>query len=105
MVDGSNTRKKIVTELEAGRPFSPAMFEGVLRKFTPDIPSSILSRPRSVLLTLSYWLPCPLRVFNQFNFYPMICSSRSQHAISYHKSSFVHDLECFNVFGCHVELH
>ncbi|KAL8542181.1 hypothetical protein ACS0TY_003152 [Phlomoides rotata] len=46
VVDGSNIRKKVATKLEAGRPFSPAMFEGVLRKFTPDIPSSILGRPR-----------------------------------------------------------
>lgn len=53
MVEGSNIRKKVSTELEVGRPFSPAMFEGVLRKFTPDIPSSILGRPRSALLTHS----------------------------------------------------
>ncbi|KAK3003409.1 hypothetical protein RJ639_019545 [Escallonia herrerae] len=38
--------KKDVTVLEAGRPFSPAMFEGVLRKFTPDVPNSISGRPR-----------------------------------------------------------
>ncbi|KAL6557884.1 hypothetical protein OROMI_018234 [Orobanche minor] len=45
-VGGSNPKKKDVSELETGRPFSPTMFEGVLRKFTPDMPSSILRRRR-----------------------------------------------------------
>lgn len=51
MVSGTSVKKKDVTVLEIGRPFSPTMFEGVLRKFTPDVPSSLSSRPRSVLLT------------------------------------------------------
>ncbi|KAL6514903.1 hypothetical protein OROGR_020482 [Orobanche gracilis] len=45
-VGGSDSKKKDVSELETGRPFSPTMFEGVLRKFTPDMPSSILRRRR-----------------------------------------------------------
>ncbi|KAL6513419.1 hypothetical protein OROGR_020905 [Orobanche gracilis] len=45
-VGGSDPKKKDVSELETGRPFSPTMFEGVLRKFTPDMPSSILRRRR-----------------------------------------------------------
>ncbi|KAK6121568.1 hypothetical protein DH2020_044688 [Rehmannia glutinosa] len=45
-VGGSNVKKKDVAEIETGRPFSPTMFEGVLRKFTPDVSSSILGRPR-----------------------------------------------------------
>ncbi|CAN1813812.1 Ubiquitin carboxyl-terminal hydrolase 24 [Linum perenne] len=32
--------------LETGRPFRPAMFEAVLKHFTPDVPSSISGRPR-----------------------------------------------------------
>ncbi|XP_010557845.1 PREDICTED: ubiquitin carboxyl-terminal hydrolase 24-like [Tarenaya hassleriana] len=30
----------------AGRPFTPAMFEEVLRKFTPDVPNNMSGRPR-----------------------------------------------------------
>ncbi|XP_038892615.1 ubiquitin carboxyl-terminal hydrolase 24 [Benincasa hispida] len=29
-----------------GKPFSPLMFDGVLKNFSPDLPSSILGRPR-----------------------------------------------------------
>ncbi|KAM7509054.1 hypothetical protein LguiA_019507 [Lonicera macranthoides] len=43
---GASPNKKDTTGLETGRPFSPAMFEGVLRKFTPDVPNSISGRPR-----------------------------------------------------------
>ncbi|KAK4382946.1 Ubiquitin carboxyl-terminal hydrolase 24 [Sesamum angolense] len=46
MVSGTSVKKKDVTILEIGRPFSPTMFEGVLRKFTPDVSSSISGRPR-----------------------------------------------------------
>ncbi|KAF8403724.1 hypothetical protein HHK36_011828 [Tetracentron sinense] len=42
----SSLKKKEVTVLETGRPFSPAMFESVLKIFTPDVPNSISSRPR-----------------------------------------------------------
>uniref|UniRef100_A0A6N2K1Y8 ubiquitinyl hydrolase 1 n=1 Tax=Salix viminalis TaxID=40686 RepID=A0A6N2K1Y8_SALVM len=31
---------------ETGRPFRPAMFESVLKNFTPDVPNSISGRPR-----------------------------------------------------------
>lgn len=53
VVDGSNIKKKDTVEIEAGRPFSPTMFELVLRKFTPDVSSSTSGRPRSVSLTHS----------------------------------------------------
>lgn len=53
MVDGTNIKKDAV-EIEAGRPFSPIMFEAVLRKFTPDVScSSTSGRPRSVFPTHS----------------------------------------------------
>ncbi|KAI3697481.1 hypothetical protein L6452_30542 [Arctium lappa] len=37
---------KDMNPMQVGRPFSPAMFEVVLKKFTPDVPSSISGRPR-----------------------------------------------------------
>ncbi|KAH6823696.1 ubiquitin-specific protease 24 [Perilla frutescens var. hirtella] len=43
---GSNIKKKDSSEIEVGRPFSPTMFEVVLRKFTPDVSSSTSGRPR-----------------------------------------------------------
>ncbi|KAI3448825.1 hypothetical protein Pfo_005490 [Paulownia fortunei] len=46
VVDGSKIKKKDATELETGMPFRPNMFEGVLRKFTPDVSTSISGRPR-----------------------------------------------------------
>lgn len=46
MPTGANSNKKDTNVLETGRPFSPAMFEGVLKKFTPDVPNSISGRPR-----------------------------------------------------------
>ncbi|XP_065868511.1 ubiquitin carboxyl-terminal hydrolase 24 isoform X2 [Euphorbia lathyris] len=42
----SSSLKKDMAVLETGRPFSPAMFEGVLKFFTPDVPSSMSGRPR-----------------------------------------------------------
>ncbi|XVE90783.1 hypothetical protein DITRI_Ditri20bG0104500 [Diplodiscus trichospermus] len=42
----SNVKKKDTTVLEIGRPSSPAMFEAVLKSFTPDVPNSISGRPR-----------------------------------------------------------
>ncbi|KAM6570776.1 hypothetical protein CsatB_018761 [Cannabis sativa] len=42
----SNTRKKDTNVIDVGRPFRPAMFEQVLKNFTPDIPSGISGRPR-----------------------------------------------------------
>lgn len=43
---GSSLKKKDSAVVETGRPFSPAMFEGVLKNFTPDVPNSISGRPR-----------------------------------------------------------
>ncbi|KAL5762599.1 hypothetical protein ACOSP7_018863 [Xanthoceras sorbifolium] len=43
---GSSLKKKDVAVLETGRPFKPAMFEAVLKNFTPDVPNSISGRPR-----------------------------------------------------------
>ncbi|KAJ9179597.1 hypothetical protein P3X46_011367 [Hevea brasiliensis] len=42
----SSSMKKDIAIVESGRPFSPAMFEGVLKNFTPDMPNSISGRPR-----------------------------------------------------------
>uniref|UniRef100_A0A2P2JCX4 ubiquitinyl hydrolase 1 n=1 Tax=Rhizophora mucronata TaxID=61149 RepID=A0A2P2JCX4_RHIMU len=42
----NSSLKKDTSTVEAGRPFSPAMFEGVLKNFTPDVPSSLSGRPR-----------------------------------------------------------
>lgn len=47
MPNDSSLKKDMVI-LETGRPFRPAMFEGVLKFFTPDVPSSISGRPRCV---------------------------------------------------------
>ncbi|KAM7263121.1 hypothetical protein ACFE04_000804 [Oxalis oulophora] len=38
--------KKDAIMVETGRPFTPNMFEGVLKKFTPDVPNSMFGRPR-----------------------------------------------------------
>ncbi|VVB17295.1 unnamed protein product [Arabis nemorensis] len=35
-----------VAVVEAGRPFTPSMFEGVLRNFTPDVLNNMSGRPR-----------------------------------------------------------
>ncbi|CAL9020372.1 unnamed protein product, partial [Prunus brigantina] len=48
MPSGSSSKNKDASVLETGRPFSPAMFEGVLKIFTPDVPTSISGRPRQV---------------------------------------------------------
>ncbi|KAJ9558134.1 hypothetical protein OSB04_012748 [Centaurea solstitialis] len=37
---------KDMNHMQVGRPFSPAMFEVVLKNFTPDVSSSISGRPR-----------------------------------------------------------
>ncbi|KAL4367716.1 hypothetical protein GQ457_05G031620 [Hibiscus cannabinus] len=42
----SNLKKTDTKALEIGRPFSPVMFEAVLKSFTPDVPNSISGRPR-----------------------------------------------------------
>ncbi|XP_011042126.1 PREDICTED: ubiquitin carboxyl-terminal hydrolase 24 isoform X2 [Populus euphratica] len=43
MPTSSSMKKDFV---ETGRPFRPAMFEAVLKNFTPDVPNSISGRPR-----------------------------------------------------------
>ncbi|KAI0531312.1 hypothetical protein KFK09_000865 [Dendrobium nobile] len=43
--NGSNLKNEREV-IEGGRPFSPIMFETVLKKFTPDLPSGMSSRPR-----------------------------------------------------------
>lgn len=43
---GVNAKRKDVAVIETGRPFRPAMFEVVLKNFTPDVPSSMVGRPR-----------------------------------------------------------
>ncbi|KAJ6704787.1 UBIQUITIN CARBOXYL-TERMINAL HYDROLASE [Salix purpurea] len=43
MPTSSNLKKDAV---ETGRPFRPAMFESVLKNFTPDVPNNISGRPR-----------------------------------------------------------
>ncbi|XP_058070376.1 ubiquitin carboxyl-terminal hydrolase 24 [Magnolia sinica] len=42
----SSSKKNETVVLQSGRPFSPVMFEPVLKNFTPDLPSSISGRPR-----------------------------------------------------------
>ncbi|XP_028952154.1 ubiquitin carboxyl-terminal hydrolase 24-like [Malus domestica] len=46
MPSGSSSKDRDVSVLETGRPFSPAMFEGVLKNFTPDVLPNISGRPR-----------------------------------------------------------
>ncbi|XP_047333630.1 ubiquitin carboxyl-terminal hydrolase 24-like [Impatiens glandulifera] len=43
---GVKSNKNEKNTIETGRPFSPSTFEGVLKKFTPDIINSIYGRPR-----------------------------------------------------------
>ncbi|KAL9288706.1 Ubiquitin carboxyl-terminal hydrolase 24 [Arabidopsis thaliana] len=45
-VPSSSSIRNNVTVVEAGRPFRPAMFEGVLRNFTPDVLNNMSGRPR-----------------------------------------------------------
>lgn len=52
----SSAKNKDTGVVETGRPFSPAMFEGVLKAFTPDVPSTISGRPRFVFYLLIFFL-------------------------------------------------
>ncbi|XP_038711944.1 ubiquitin carboxyl-terminal hydrolase 24-like isoform X2 [Tripterygium wilfordii] len=45
---GLSLKKKDMAILETGRPFSPSMFEVVLKSFTPDVPNSMSGTPRFV---------------------------------------------------------
>lgn len=42
----TSSMKKDATSIEVGMPFSPAMFDPVLKKFTPDVHKSMSGRPR-----------------------------------------------------------
>ncbi|KAK1372812.1 Ubiquitin carboxyl-terminal hydrolase [Heracleum sosnowskyi] len=46
MPNDTSFKRKDLPVLETGRPFSPTMFEGVLKRFTPDVSNSISGRPR-----------------------------------------------------------
>ncbi|KAF3794728.1 Ubiquitin carboxyl-terminal hydrolase 24, partial [Nymphaea thermarum] len=41
-----SAKKNASAVVEVGKPFSPVMFESVLKKFTPDLPANISGRPR-----------------------------------------------------------
>ncbi|KAJ0251775.1 Ubiquitin carboxyl-terminal hydrolase 24 [Hirschfeldia incana] len=45
-VPSSSSFRNNVAVVESGRPFTPAMFEAVLRKFTPDVANNMSGRPR-----------------------------------------------------------
>ncbi|GAB2247957.1 hypothetical protein Droror1_Dr00007839 [Drosera rotundifolia] len=46
MPSGSSLKEKESSIVLTGTPFSPTMFEGVLKNFTPDIPNGMFGRPR-----------------------------------------------------------
>lgn len=48
--DSSKEKKHERVVGQSGKPFSPIMFEPVLKIFTPDLPSSFSGRPRFVSL-------------------------------------------------------
>ncbi|KAF3775872.1 Ubiquitin carboxyl-terminal hydrolase 24 [Nymphaea thermarum] len=41
-----SAKKNVSAVVDVGKLFSPAMFESVLKKFTPDLPANISGRPR-----------------------------------------------------------
>lgn len=45
-VPSSTVPNRDVAAFDVGKPFSPLMFDGVLKNFSPDLPSGILGRPR-----------------------------------------------------------
>jgi len=47
-VPSSSVPNRDMAALDVGKPFSPLMFDGVLKNFSPDLPSGILGRPRFV---------------------------------------------------------
>lgn len=53
MPDDSSAKNNEREVLETGKPFSPIMFDPVLKKFTPDLPTGISGRPRCVLVQYS----------------------------------------------------
>jgi ubiquitin carboxyl-terminal hydrolase 10 len=46
MLDESIMKKNEKAPMVAAKPLSPAMFDSVLRNFTPDVPAGTSSRPR-----------------------------------------------------------
>lgn len=46
MPSGSSLKEKESSIVLTGTPFSPTMFEGVLKNFSPDIPNGMFGRPR-----------------------------------------------------------
>ncbi|TVT98016.1 hypothetical protein EJB05_10715 [Eragrostis curvula] len=46
VLDESVMKKNEKTAMVAAKPFSPAMFDSVLRNFTPDVPAGTSARPR-----------------------------------------------------------
>ena len=69
----TKVKKKDIDALETGKPFCPVMFEGVLKKFSPDVPNTMSGRPRLVkiwFLFIYLWLyPLPKEKF-QIKFFP-----------------------------------
>lgn len=61
-VPSSSRLKKDMAAVETGWPFSPAMFEGVLKNFTPDIPNSLSGRPRFVFLLCQYYFSVSAKI-------------------------------------------
>ncbi|CAL9022363.1 unnamed protein product [Prunus brigantina] len=72
MPSGSSSKNKDVTQhkqqsvLETGRPFSLAMFEGVLKIFTPNVPTSISGRPSCLLKLFLFFIQEDAQEFLNF---------------------------------------
>ena len=49
MLDESVMKKNEKAVTVAAKPLNPAMFDTVLRNFTPDVPAGTSARPRQVL--------------------------------------------------------
>ena len=47
-VPSSSVLSKDVAAFDVGKPFSPLMFDGILKNFSPDLPCGIKGRPRFV---------------------------------------------------------
>lgn len=48
MPDVLSAKSNVKVTFESGKSFSPIMFDAVLKRFTPDLPIGISSRPRCV---------------------------------------------------------
>jgi ubiquitin carboxyl-terminal hydrolase 10 len=49
VLDESVVKKNEKNVTVAAKPLNPAMFDAVLKNFTPDVPAGISARPRQVL--------------------------------------------------------